>query len=204
MNKDLIKAFSQAWLDVQKVYLQGKLISERHMQAEIFCYLRSNAEFENDFNIWIEPKIQFEANGTCSELEGTIPDMLITSNVNHEIVAVVELKYTPLSYLPFEKDVTNLLSFNALRSAKKDCKVALLVDYKTGDYIPDKGFKISQDLLLIYCALAKEGSYAFEEENIFNMWKLASENYLFIASQLEKGEGLKTIIYPKTSISITT
>lgn len=196
MNR-IADAFKAVWVQVQTIYYQGRIISERHMQAEIYRLLRANPEFDREYQIWVEPKIEFKQPNIDSYLKGTIPDMVITRD--EEIVAVVELKYTPLGFLPFEKDVTNLMLFNKLRG-NGNYKIALRVNHLTGDYDANHGFSISKDLLLVYCAMARKDSHAFEKAS--DIWILDGQkvqpppNYLFLTAEIQAGKGIaKSVTY---------
>jgi len=86
--------FAKSWDALREHYESGQITSERHLQAILFSLLNADPDFSETYSISIEPKIAGEGDDlTKSGLIGTIPDMIIS--VGLEIVAVVELKFTP-------------------------------------------------------------------------------------------------------------
>ena len=188
--KPLKDHFSQMWQQVKADYETGKICSERHLQAVIYHHLISSLEFKKEFAISIEPRIT--GNNACLgnlELSGIIPDMLITKKDEKEIVAIVEIKYVPHHFIPFQKDIKNLAKFWKLRKIDDYC-IYLDTVPGTGQWNTGNKYKVSEDLCLIYCAIGNRESYGFTDTQ--TMWSKAytsleeNPNYLMFTGLIHK------------------
>jgi hypothetical protein len=57
MINPLIPILKDCWVKIQKIYNDGKICSERHLQAEIFSILSHDDRFNNFFQVFIEPRL---------------------------------------------------------------------------------------------------------------------------------------------------
>lgn len=145
------------WKELRKYYMEGKICSERHLQAILFHLMQNETTFDQEFQVFIEPKIYTKPEeGKKNVIHGLIPDMLITHNT--QIVAVVELKYCPYSYVPTLKDLQTFSRFQSMQNSPT--KILLLTDPQTGNY-NETGFTLSVNLLFVYGVIGQEESDAF-------------------------------------------
>ena len=154
-----------AWSQLQAVYETGIICSERHMQCELFRILCNDKAFINQYELFVEPRL---SNTDYAKLNGKIPDIIIASRNEREIVAVMELKYVPHSYPQYEKDIDVLTNFYKLRSLRRNENIktsfSLLSDPETGEWKNDVLFPVSSNMTLIYAVIGRFDSYAFEQE----------------------------------------
>lgn len=182
--------FTEMWQKVKADYQTGKVCSERHLEAVIYHHLISDENFRNEFAISIEPVIT--GDGTCLtdlKLSGTIPDMIITNKDEKEITAIVEIKYVPHNFIPFQKDIGNLAKFWKLRKIDDHC-IYLDLMPGTGRWNTENKYKVSNNLYLIYCAIGNRESYGFT--NTETMWSKAyttleeNPNYLMFTGSIHR------------------
>jgi hypothetical protein len=154
----IVETFSNAWKEIEQIHLQGKICSERHFQAELFHILKSQSAFSNKFGLHVEPVI-YTASIKVNEigLSGVIPDLLISED--EKIAACVELKYNPMGYVSFEKDVKNLSKFYALKGSSD--YFFLRTNPVTGNWDETKYF-VSESVILIYAQIGNESSFSIE------------------------------------------
>lgn len=171
MKKTLKEIFDNAWCDMEVIYNTGAICSERHMQCELFRLLKNDETFNQDYQVFVEPKLS-------GLVKGKIPDMIITTRIhnesnNDETVAVVELKYVPFHFPEFEEDLEKLIFFI---KNKKDIILQLNTNPITGDWA-DKSYSISDNIFIIYCVIGKVDSYIIErfKEACMSTWKLDAE-----------------------------
>jgi len=162
MIKTILK---NAWEEVEAVYLTGIICSERHLQAVLYKILESNKSFYENYHCFIEPYLN-TLNKSIPEIEGKFPDLVIVDKVSNEIVAVIELKYVPHYYVPFEKDVWNLSLINKYRGNKS--VIQLMTEPETGKY-QTEGFTISENLLCVFAAITNEFSFSVTDTE--KIWK---------------------------------
>lgn len=162
------RTFEKAWKEIEKAYNSGRICSERHLQAELFHILYCDQEFLKNYELRIEPCL-YECSATIDKkiLSGIIPDMLVITRQNQEIIAHVELKYVPHGFIPFEKDITNMVRLWNLR-ANSDVHFYLNTSPKSGDWDYELRYKVSQDFQLIYCLIGNEESHCITDPS--NIW----------------------------------
>ena len=141
--------FDKAWSELKLIYDEGSICSERHMQCELFKLLTIQADFNNDYRIFVEPRI--------SDPDIVIPDFIITDK-NHKVKAVVELKYVPHFYSKYDKDLKVLMSFIIKFQKDPDYGFKLLTDPKTGEW-KNEMFKFDKSLILIHCVVTKADAF---------------------------------------------
>lgn len=163
----LSSLLSAAWNRVEFIYSSGAICSERHLQAELFHILQNDVLFTNSFQVFIEPSIcAYKDNDKYTDMHGLIPDMIITRET--KIVGIVELKYNPLGYVQFQKDLSTFSAFFEQKGG--EVEIYLRTDPVNGDfrYDPDHTFKLAEDLLLIYGIIGNADSHAIT--NAENIW----------------------------------
>ncbi|WP_428662163.1 hypothetical protein [Runella sp.] len=162
-NVELKTALQDCWKQIEVIYKQGRMCSERHLQAEMFHVLRQHATFEVlPYRIFVEPCIRFK-NPSAT----VIPDMIFT--YGDQIVGVMEIKYVPHGFPIFEKDFNSLGQFYKQRATASPFN--LETDFQTGQW-SKKEFKVAPNLLLIYCVIANyEAHIVSENENVKKVWK---------------------------------
>lgn len=166
---ELKTALQDCWTQIEFIYKQGRICSERHLQAEMFHVLRQHAVFETGmYQIFIEPYID-KNNATDNEktfVSIVIPDMVFTKE--DKIVGIMEVKYTPHYFPKFEKDFISFSEFYKKR--RSDFAVKLEVNWQTGNW-GEKQFRIDENVLLIYCVIANwESHIVSNPENVKGVW----------------------------------
>ena len=159
-------ALKKSWLDAETFYLKGQIASERHLQAIITHSLLSNSIFNQLFQLRIEPTLSGIG---LSNLKGIKPDILILNS--NEIVAHVEIKYGP-GYIMTEKDFS---SFQKSTVCRENCgSVYLDVNPKDCNWIENKSYPFSKNLVFIYMCLGHEDSDLFTKDE--KIWKKLQNN----------------------------
>lgn len=172
-DSELKTALQDCWKQIEFIYKQGRICSERHLQAEMFRVLRQHAIFETEtgtgrYQIFIEPYID-KNNATDNGktfVRIVIPDMIFTKE--DKIVGIMEVKYIPHHFPKFEKDFVSLSEFYKKRGSGFEVK--LEVDWQTGNW-SEKQFRIDKNVLLIYCVIANWQSHIVSNpENVKEIW----------------------------------
>ncbi len=160
---ELKTALQDCWEQIELVYKQGRMCSERHMQAEMFHILRQHTIFETlPYQLFVEPCTQFQDPPSLT----IIPDMLITYESN--VIGVMELKYVPHGFPKFEKDFNSIRRF--YQHQKSALPLYLETDFQTGQW-SKRVFKIALNPLLIYCVIANyEAHIVSSPENVRKIW----------------------------------
>lgn len=184
---DLKKKLKYCWQQIEIIYNDGRICSERHMQAELFSLLLNQNETNENFQIFVEPSIYGDNQYLYEiKLNGIIPDLIITEN--NEIVCVIELKYNPTGYIEYGKDLTNLGKFASIMGY--DYSVYLETNPKDGDWNYDRPFRVSKSLLIVYAIIANEYSDAITKANeIWNnsdFFQIQIKNKLFFIGAINK------------------
>ncbi len=157
---DLETAIEKVWrTEIKKAYKNQILCSERQLQAEFYCGLKPFSKKKN-YRVWIEPVLVF---GYKKKMI-IKPDLIITKG--RTVNAVIELKYRPYGLVDFKTDIEKM---RELQHYKKS--FPLLTDVRSGNYTKDE-FKVSNNLLCVYAAIAKGGHAAAVKDRKY--WK---ENY---------------------------
>jgi len=147
----------KSWVAIEQVYKQGKVCSERHMQAELFHILLGDLNFANNYQLFVEPNVYSTSDKFKSvKIHGIIPDIIITEG--QSIACILELKYCPTGYIPFEKDLDTFSKFHQHKGHMGE--IYFTTNPLTGDYNYDIKYSISKDLILAYGIIANEYSYA--------------------------------------------
>lgn len=134
--------FEQAWEACIKEYREGRVLTERTLQALLF---RELSGFPEEL-IVCEPRL--EGNG----LGPFIPDIVVARE--HEIVAICELKFVPQGFPIFEKDLSKLQHYAQSKLAHR-----LLLDPVSGTYA-EEAFYVSGDCLLVFAVIGRRDSTA--------------------------------------------
>lgn len=150
----LFEKIQRIWEEkVKPVFHEGRIASERHLQAIIYKAFEDEAVYA-----WVEPKLSGKK---IERLEGYTPDILFT-NAN-KIIAVMELKYSPYYKAEPQGD---LYRFNNFLKEKHDeaYEIYLRINPENGDLNTREFFKLDDDLRFIYGVIAKKGSSALNAE----------------------------------------
>jgi hypothetical protein len=168
----LIDFWKSAWVKIKSYYNEGRICSERHLQAELFKIFLSDKEFIKKYMIHIEPTIYSDKKDRKErKITGIKPDILITEGP--KIVAYVELKYVPNTYIQYEKDIHNFSKIYSHRG--KDTPIYLKVNPINGDWNYEEKYTFDKDLILIYAMIIN-----IKSDFITNRKKIwSSKEYLF-------------------------
>lgn len=147
--------WTDIWDKIENLYNQGRICSERHLQAEILHCLYSTANFCSKYLLHVEPCI-YSDRKELSEIKGLIPDILITQK--DKIVAHVELKYVPHGYIPYKKDISSFLKVYEFRGTT--FPIYLTVNPKIGEWDYTKKFTISDEIIFIYAIISHKDAEA--------------------------------------------
>lgn len=159
------------WYRIELDYNRGVIPSERHMQSLIYHYLTLHPAFRPQWGIRIEPTIWCPPDALHKEkmtaVLGMIPDMLIVDEKEKVVLAHLELKYNPMGYIQYEKD---LEFFESMFNNENEIKIPLDTDPLTGNWkmYPDSSeyifYSLSENLLPIYLVVCKYDSNLFGED----------------------------------------
>lgn len=189
----------KSWLTIEQVYKQGKLCSERHMQAELFHILHGDLNFTSKYQLFVEPNIYSTSDKfKAAKIHGIIPDIVITNG--QSIACILELKYCPTGYIPFEKDLATFSKFHEHKGHSD--VIYLTTNSLTGDYNYDIQYSICKDLILAYGIIANEYSYAIT--NAADIWtdkryvNQPLTNYLYLIGSVKNLTDSKFYAIDKT------
>jgi len=207
MSNPLIPILKDCWVKIEKIYNDGKICSERHLQAEIFSILSHDDRFKNIFQVFVEPRIFSKDDKVINfGIIGIKPDMIITQK--DRIVCVYELKYVPYfhhGHPEYQKDIINLSKFYELKGSN-EVIFYLETNPKTGDWNYERRFTIDDGLLIAYSAIAKKDSDAFTlAEEIFEGKRTDSkpiENYIYLKGIINKDNYPNFDIDPKRDLHL--
>jgi hypothetical protein len=91
--------FTSIWGRVRAAYVRGSCVSERGLQALLYCEL---AKALPESTVVVEPS-WFMENGRC------VPDLVIVKN--GEITDVFEIKFVPHGFADLKGDIRKLLAY---------------------------------------------------------------------------------------------
>jgi hypothetical protein len=152
------------------------LISERHLQAEIYKHLSISLRIiDKDFSILVEPRLFIKV-GRSNKT--TIPDLVVI--FREQIIGVIELKFTPNSYAAWESDFKKLISF-AKEVPKLNLKStkALVKDSLEGT----ENLEIPNHCLCCFAVITKDNSMALKDD----IWKkFPTENRLHLKGRVKE------------------
>jgi hypothetical protein len=195
----LSSILQKSWVTIEQVYKHGKLCSERHLQAELFHVLQSDLNFTRKYQLFVEPNIYSTSDKFKSaKIHGIIPDIIIADGNN--IACIMELKYCPTGYIPFEKDLDTFSKFHEHKGHSDN--IFLTTNPLTGDYNYDIKYSISKNLILAYGIIANEYSYAIT--NPADIWtdkrfvNLPLTNYLYLIGSVNNMTDSKFYTIDKT------
>lgn len=194
----LIDYWKSAWVKIESHYNEGRICSERHLQAEFFHLFLSDNELIKKYMVHIEPTIYCD-NKDLKErkITGIKPDMLITEG--RKIVAYVELKYVPNTYIQYEKDIHNFSKIYSHRG--KDTPIYLKVNPINGDWDYEDKYTFDKDLLLIYAVIINyKSDFIAKRDKIWSLKEyMFSEEprYLYLIGIVNNKRSPKFSIEPK-------
>jgi hypothetical protein len=149
---NLSESLSNIWDNhVRTEFNQGMICSEKHLQALMFKWFGDKEE------VFVEPKLGGE---NIRSLEGYKPDLLFTQG--QEIVAVLELKYSPYYQAEPQNDLYRIQTFHK-EIQDGSHKIYLKINPQNGDWNTQEYFTLSSDLLFVYGVIAKRGSKALDQ-----------------------------------------
>lgn len=146
--------------------MEGKISSERHLQAELYHILCSDEAYMAKYQLHVEPNLHMAGRGNkATSIIGIIPDMLVTEGNN--IIAHVELKYVPYDFIRYQKDILNFRRLYSYRGT--DIRVLLMVNPLNGDWDNGKEFTFDSDMIFIYAVITNSESDFIRHGD--NIWK---------------------------------
>lgn len=157
MIPSFLNYFEMAWRQIGTIYSAGKICSERHLQAELFHQLYSNALFLEAYELRVEPCMyHYNLKESKNMILGFTPDMLIV-NSNYEILGCIELKYIPHGFVRNKKDMTNMFKMWDLRQTGVT-KFYLDTAPGSGDWNYEQPYMLGDEFHLIYGIIGNEFS----------------------------------------------
>lgn len=164
MDNYLLNTITDIWQNqIKQSYSNGLIPSERHLQAEIFQFLRQSLD---GYLIYVEPyefkiKKNPDAAGAIVIYEyfpGQVPDIIISKG--NQIAAIIEVKYTPHARCEFKKDMIKLMRYQTYSDS-----FSLTVDSSRGEFDTINKIKITIETAYIFMGIGKSDSGAFELRN---------------------------------------
>lgn len=168
LDNYLLNTISGIWQNqIKQSYLDGLIPSERHLQAEIFYFMKLSLD---GYQIYVEPfEFKIKSNPTTTDVNiieeyypGQVPDIIITKG--NQIVAIVEVKYTPHSHCEYKKDMLKLMRYQNYSDS-----FSLTVDTSRGEFDKINKINITNETAYLFLGIAKADSGAFELNNWGNI-----------------------------------
>lgn len=96
------RLIGEAWeQSIQNDYSAQRINSERTLQASFWSHL--NQSLPRTRRLFIEPTITLHVGGKIKKI---IPDVVVCNT--QQVIAIIELKFTPRTRPRFEKDIANM------------------------------------------------------------------------------------------------
>ncbi len=175
--------------EIKKKFVDGKLVYERQLQADLYHLLKR--QLENGYEIWVEPVIymdQAKPPNKDSVLHMSKPDLIITKG--EEIIAVIELKFKPWEEVDYKGDLDKLIEFKKISTTGKKIWLGikpLSSDWK--DQNKDDNFdfyNLKENLLTSFIVFARPDSHAISDFNIYK----GTSNFLLLYGYIEDENNL--------------
>lgn len=161
--KQFIDSLDKIWtIDIKEAFCNGLIPYERQLQAEL--YHRLKIEITEEYKIWVEPVMYLRD----YELDKIKPDLVITKE--DLILAVIELKFSPWSYVNTSHDLDKFKKLlNVFNNA--ECINISWIPFsenwevqKTND-AKKLYFQFSKNTKMILCAIAKQDSNGLKKSS---------------------------------------
>jgi hypothetical protein len=174
-QRALIKSqIIQAWNEsIESDYCNQRINSERSLQASFWS--RLNCILSKNRRLFIEPTITIT---TDSGIKKLTPDIVVCNT--KEVIAVIELKYSPRAQPKFQKDIESLCSIARNREQIIISNERFLGIEKDGNK-----YALSNNVLLVWAGVhAKEMPEA--NELYSSTHKILNDCYLQLHAVTEK------------------
>lgn len=160
--------------EIKDYYAEGRICSERNLQAEFYHHLRN--KLKDDAVIWVEPTLSFK-----EDIEGLTkmkPDLLITEH--NAIIAVIELKYNPASEVHHKDDLKKLYNFSRV----VDNGLRLKTDIYSGGFVKEEFYTVSKNIVTCFAVVCRHFGHAVKREE----WKEINthDNFLHLTGIVYK------------------
>jgi len=115
ITSEVIRAFQSAWIESTKDYAARLINSEHTLQAAVYHHLRCT--LRQDFSVFTETVIRLQ-DGVADETKKSkvIVDLLVCHQA--EIVAAIEIKYTPRGAPTAESARKDVLSLSRIKNRR--------------------------------------------------------------------------------------
>jgi hypothetical protein len=154
MIENFIAHFHEIWQStVIPQFQKGQICSEKHLQAVVY----KNFQIP-ELTAWVEPKLSGK---NIRLLEGHKPDLVFT--LDNEILAVVEMRFSPYYQLEPQNDLYRFRTFQQERN-DDDYEIYFKINPENGDLDTHTSFHLSNNLMFVYAVIAKKGSPALSPE----------------------------------------
>lgn len=153
----LTEILTSTWCDeIKLLFEKGAISSERQLQAEWFSILKVKLP---EYEIFVEAVGIKHVDG--NEM---VPDLIITHKT--EIVAILELKFQPHSYIKYNRDQIKLTQYSLLNRTGYHL---LRTDPSSGEYDTNYRYTLSDQLKIIFAGIGRENSYGFKSDIWYNL-----------------------------------
>jgi hypothetical protein len=146
---DTSAALNQAWSRAVDAYRKGRINSERTLQAHLYSSLQ---EIDPGAVVFCEPQLVIESFGTV------VPDMVLVRD--HQVEAVLELKFVPHHFPLFEGDLAKLK-----RYAEHNRPFNLCLDPGSGRY-SQRAYTFAASCQFVFAVIGRPDSLATDEDHL--------------------------------------
>ena len=140
---------NRIWASIQSEYWCGRVVSERDLQAQLSCKLRS--VIPNLYRVVVEPIWGIGSNKQ-------IPDMVITDG--DVITDIFELKFVPYGFADAKGDLAKLVGYSSVEAAKWPVTIVP----ETGAWV--EGIELASDCRMHFVVISKHAAAAVWPESL--------------------------------------
>lgn len=157
-----IERLNEIWKNnIKHEFVKGNIQYERQFQAYLFYYLRS--KLSEEYGFWIEPVLYLNQYG----LDKAKPDLIVTKS--KEIIAIIELKFSPWSFAKTLHDREKFLKFEKAIKNKKEITISWIPysdNWNKQKNKEDKNlnFHFIPETYKILCVVANKDSEGLKKE----------------------------------------
>lgn len=170
------REFATAWQTVvAEDYANGRINSEHSLQAVLFAALKESGNSKR--HIFIEPCVRLSNSGKLIR-----PDMMICNG--KEVIAVVELKFTPRGKALTKKDM------NSISAIASDSNIAIKTERYRGIELPPREFTISETTLFVWAGIHSGGG---AQSTVWNNLGFKNHYFLELHALTKKNEDPRLI-----------
>lgn len=164
----VLHAFKAAWIRCTTDYIERRINSEHCLQSSLYRHLLNELSSHPEYKVFVETVILLsETAKDESPKKKVIVDLLVCEN--SEIVAAIELKYTPRATPKSEtvtKDLTSLSHITNRKEVKQRCEI------KNKRYRNDDQDSVPLTILsarkIIFAAFCTEESSRLQEDEFWH------------------------------------